>query len=504
MDSRPPEINVVTLNVWGLKHISKLRTERIAEIAHRLAEANPQPHIVALQELFCAADYRAIRHETRAVLPYGKHYYGGAFGSGLAILSRWPIEETSMFAYPLNGRPTAFWRGDWYVGKGVACAKIRFGPGRRDVVEVFNTHLHARYSSDKDNSYDCHRAAQAWEYARLLRGAADRGHLVLGLGDLNMLPLSLPHTIITSHAPVRDAWRVLHPNSSLGPAHYAPEAARGVPVPTAEFNIRENGATSDGCYNTWRWSPAQQRLAAQGHEAAVVSPDAIDEAGKRLDYILIGTGDVAASDGAGWVVKDVRVGMLEPHPSLRCSVSDHFSAEATLVFHVPSSSPRPASRASDSEAVNSGAYLQTNSPVPSDAPSEPFTAQLRAATLAPDDLTPSAYDEVLSLISSYSARERSQRRLRAYHFLASLGAWLACLVGTWFTPPFASFLLLLVGSLSLVAGTVDGLIALLFVGSELRALKEFEWEVLNARCGGEHEYSPARDTPPTTDKGRRA
>lgn len=139
--SLPSEINVITLNVWGLKQISKLRPERISEIARRIASASPEPHIVALQELFCESDYHAIRAETRALLPHGKLYRGGAFGSGLAILSRWPIEETSMFQYPLNGRPSAFWRGDWYVGKGVACAKIRFGPGRRDVVEVFNTHV---------------------------------------------------------------------------------------------------------------------------------------------------------------------------------------------------------------------------------------------------------------------------------------------------------------------------------------------------------------------------
>lgn len=141
MDSLPLEINVITLNVWGLKHISKLRPERIAEIARRIASTTPQPHIVALQELFCAADFRELRRLTSEVLPYGKFYYSGAFGAGLAILSRWPIEETSMFAYPLNGRPTAFWRGDWYVGKGVACAKIRYGSGRRDIVEVFNTHV---------------------------------------------------------------------------------------------------------------------------------------------------------------------------------------------------------------------------------------------------------------------------------------------------------------------------------------------------------------------------
>lgn len=46
-----------------------------------------------------------------------------------------------MFRYPLNGRPTAFWRGDWYVGKGVAIAGVRYGPGENDVVEVFNTHV---------------------------------------------------------------------------------------------------------------------------------------------------------------------------------------------------------------------------------------------------------------------------------------------------------------------------------------------------------------------------
>lgn len=141
MDSLPPEINVLTLNVWGLKYISKLRTERITEIARRIASASPRPDIVAFQELFCTDDFRAIRRETADALPHGKLYYAGAFGAGLAILSRWPLEESSMFAYPLNGRPTAFWRGDWYVSKGVACAKIRYGPGRRDIVEVFNTHV---------------------------------------------------------------------------------------------------------------------------------------------------------------------------------------------------------------------------------------------------------------------------------------------------------------------------------------------------------------------------
>ena len=137
----PTSINLFTLNCWGLLYISTLRTPRLDEIGRQIALQNPVPDIVCLQECWVQDDYRAIRRRTKQFLPYGKFYHSGAFGGGLAILSRWPIEESSMFKYPLNGRPTAFWRGDWYVGKGVACAKVRFGAGKKDVIEVFNTHV---------------------------------------------------------------------------------------------------------------------------------------------------------------------------------------------------------------------------------------------------------------------------------------------------------------------------------------------------------------------------
>ena len=86
MDEVPDEINIVTLNCWGLKYISKLRRERLTEIGRQLAVADPPPHIVALQECWTQEDYKSIRRETRFVLPYGKFYRSGALGSGLAIL----------------------------------------------------------------------------------------------------------------------------------------------------------------------------------------------------------------------------------------------------------------------------------------------------------------------------------------------------------------------------------------------------------------------------------
>jgi len=94
----------------------------------------------------------------------------------------------------------------------------------------------------------------------------------------------------------------------------------------------------------------------------------------------------------------------------------------------------------------------------------------------------SAYDEILSVVHKYDRRERAQIRWRARHFFASVAVLIACLVGVWFNPyNYLSFILILVSSLGLVAGTIDGLLALLFFKSELRALKEFQWEVMNAK-----------------------
>lgn len=147
----PKSIRLLSLNCWGLKYISKHRRERLKEIGVQIASSNPLPDIVGLQECWTQEDYSSIVEQTRHFLPYAKYYYSGIFGSGLAILSKWPIEESSMFRYSLNGRPTAFWRGDWYVGKGVACARIRIGPLQNDVVQVFNTHVSA-FSSSRSNT----------------------------------------------------------------------------------------------------------------------------------------------------------------------------------------------------------------------------------------------------------------------------------------------------------------------------------------------------------------
>jgi sphingomyelin phosphodiesterase 2 len=213
------------------------------------------------------------------------------------------------------------------------------------------------------------------------------------------------------------------------------------------------------------------------------------------------------------------VGMMMRHPELGCSLSDHFAIEATLAFHpfrqsqlsppVPESNsntisnrdstptatgthepipPTSPEKSTTDSALHNGAYLQLQqSPTPSIAPEPEATYHSQLTSFlspSPDTLPSTAYETILSLIKSYTAREESQLTWRARHFFAALLVSVACLVGVWFTPSgknYVSFILMLVSTLGLAAGTVDGLMALLFFRSELKALREFEWEVRNAR-----------------------
>jgi len=291
-----------------------------------------------------------------------------------------------------------------------------------------------------------------------------------------MVPLSLAHRLLTAHAPIKDVWRELHPDSSIGAAIDEAEKARKRDMPTAAFNLTENGATCDSVLNTWRWSKNDMNKLGPGKPGLEIPLDTDDPKAKRLDYIFTGDGRRYGEPGA-WTVKTARVGMTERHPELQCSLSDHFSVEATLSWHDGSEEykehdVRPV-------AVENGAFLE--SPTASETQASEFGPQTSPPS-SMSYLPVSVYDEIIAMIDSYTLRERKQRRCRLSHFLGSLIVSIGCLVAVWWSPRnFVSFLLMLLSTLGLSAGVIDGLIGGLFVGSEIRALKEFEWEIKNAR-----------------------
>lgn len=222
-------------------------------------------------------------------------------------------------------------------------------------------------------------------------------------------------------------------------------------MPTAEHNVKFNGATCDSCLNTWRWSKNMRKKleAGQAHPSVEEQLGEQDPRAKRLDYIFFGAEDV------DWKVAAARVGMLDRHPELGCTLSDHFSVEATL--------ERDDSEYQNSNGATNG-YAKPTPPSP--------TNYLPIET----------YDEVLAMIHRYTLRERSQRRIGLAHFLSEIAISIGCLVAVWWSPHnYVSFILMLVSTFGLSAGVVHGLIGGLFVGGEIRRLKEFEWEIRNAR-----------------------
>jgi len=270
-----------------------------------------------------------------------------------------------------------------------------------------------------------------------MRSAKAKGRIAFALGDFNMIPMSLAHQLLTTHGPAIDTWRELHPFSSIGAAIDGPEKERGMPIPDALFNLKENGATCDSVLNTWRWTEEQRKQLKRGKDIEI--PLSTEDAGaKRLDYIFLG----GKTDE--WTVTDAKVGMVERHPELKVSLSDHFSVEITV---------ERKNVQSPTEQSNEDAFLPLE-----------------------------IYDSILNVIHQYMQRERKQRRYRIMHFFIHLVTTIACLVAVWWSPRnFVSFLLMLLSSLGLAAGTVDGLIGFLFMGWEIRTLKEFQWEMENIR-----------------------
>ena len=292
-----------------------------------------------------------------------------------------------------------------------------------------------------------------------MRGAIERGHLTIALGDFNMMPLSLAHQLVTTHSRAQDVWMTLHPDSaSYVPAGSAAAGKAGVELPSAWHNVTSNGTTCDSALNTWRWDKAKRKKLGRGggEDRAMTEAGSPDPRGKRLDYIFVGQGPLTA---ARWTVANANVGMTMRHPTLKCSLSDHFSVEATLCLSTASESSTPA---------------------------QPMSSSLPKSSINEHFLPIENYTAILAMISKYRKREEKQRRWRLGHFACQIVLTIACHVAVWWASPpsrgnYIAFILMLVATFGFAVGVLDGLIGGLFMTSELRALNEFEWEIVNVR-----------------------
>ncbi|CAI5263766.1 ASB_HP2_G0014980.mRNA.1.CDS.1 [Saccharomyces cerevisiae] len=320
-NSKAYSIKFLTFNTWGLKYVSKHRKERLRAIADKLAghstltpisdellpnggdsNENEDYDVIALQEIWCVEDWKYLASACASKYPYQRLFHSGILtGPGLAILSKVPIESTFLYRFPINGRPSAVFRGDWYVGKSIAITVLNTGTRP---IAIMNSHMHAPYAKQGDAAYLCHRSCQAWDFSRLIKLYRQAGYAVIVVGDLNSRPGSLPHKFLTQEAGLVDSWEQLHGKQDLA------VIARLSPLQ----QLLKGCTTCDSLLNTWR----TQR---QPDEAC------------RLDYALI--------DPDFLQTVDAGVRFTERIPHLDCSVSDHFAYSCTLNIVPQGTESRP-------------------------------------------------------------------------------------------------------------------------------------------------------------------
>ncbi|MCC7442453.1 MAG: sphingomyelin phosphodiesterase [Bdellovibrionales bacterium] len=185
-------LRVLTYNVWALPGPLLVDPDRLGEIARRLVDTGAD--VIALQEVFSRRAIAALGELSgfphRA---WGEQAPGGfQQGSGLLLLSRYPIVTTARTRY---SRATGT---DRLACKGALHARLALPSGRE--LDLFNTHLNAG-----GPEADALRAHQARELVDFTLQHAARGAPQVVVGDFNFTPRCGAYAAFARDSGLRDA-----------------------------------------------------------------------------------------------------------------------------------------------------------------------------------------------------------------------------------------------------------------------------------------------------------
>ncbi|NWI26406.1 NSMA phosphodiesterase, partial [Sula dactylatra] len=195
-------LRIFNLNCWAIRYLSQRRQERIRLIGDMLRQEGFD--LVLLQEVWSEQDYSNLKAKLGGCYPFSYYFRSGVIGSGLCVFSRFPILDTLLYQYSLNGYPYMLQHGDWFCGKSVGLVG-RCWDGGRDHFASHSCQLHAEYCREKD-AYLPHRLVQAWELAQFIRHTSKAADVVLLGGDLNMHPEDVGIRLLRGWTGLRDAF----------------------------------------------------------------------------------------------------------------------------------------------------------------------------------------------------------------------------------------------------------------------------------------------------------
>ncbi|NXD56431.1 NSMA phosphodiesterase, partial [Corvus moneduloides] len=202
MEGEPTlRLRIFDLNCWAIRYLSKRRQERVRLIGDTLRREGFD--LVLLQEVWSEQDYSDLRVKLAGCYPFSHYFRSGVIGSGLCVFSRFPILDTLLYQYSLNGYPYMLQHGDWFCGKSVGL--VLAWESQPLCFLSLSLQLHAEYCREKD-AYLPHRLVQAWELAQFIRHTSKAADVVLLGGDLNMHPEDVGIRLLRGWTGLRDAF----------------------------------------------------------------------------------------------------------------------------------------------------------------------------------------------------------------------------------------------------------------------------------------------------------
>ena len=177
----PVTLKVATFNIHDMYVESANRSERMRAIANQLCELDPD--LVGFQEAFIKKDRKILIERLRegSRLAYHQYYPSGVVGSGLLILSAYPIVGHGFFKFSESNPFYRIKEGDWWAGKGIALARVELEDGGV-LLDFYDTHAQASYGNP---AYKVIREKQMVEVAGFINRTRTRVGPLLLVGDMN-------------------------------------------------------------------------------------------------------------------------------------------------------------------------------------------------------------------------------------------------------------------------------------------------------------------------------
>lgn len=194
-------ITVLTFNLWGIFN-SRHCPERMAHFATKVRNYD----IILLQEQFSPDDFALIIELLPADIResrFFRRFPSSFYGSGCAVISKYPINSAMFMTYPLQGLPEMVLHGDFFANKGAAHLKVTVpvetesGSIVPQEVCIYTTHLVAVYQkvsqmrSWRQERYIPYRISQAVSLADFIINTSKPTDCVIIGGDFNSSQRSL-------------------------------------------------------------------------------------------------------------------------------------------------------------------------------------------------------------------------------------------------------------------------------------------------------------------------